>query len=91
MASAVAVAMRQAEALRRLETAASELRERFDLAEVNLAPQHRDADIARAMQLEAVSGLLEQLAERLRPVETSDSPAAIQPAATAEPRVRKRG
>ena len=79
MAAKVAIAIRQAEALERVETAAATLSARFELAPVELAPQQRDADMARALQLEAVAGLLEEIvAKVVQPVSPKVAPPARQ-------------
>lgn len=61
MAAKVTIAIRQAEALSRAQAAVATLSARFNLVAVELAPQQRDPDMARALQLEAVAMLLEEL------------------------------
>jgi hypothetical protein len=61
MASDVAIAIRQAEALARLQVAAAQLCARAGVTERELAPPNRYANVALALQLEAIAGLLEDL------------------------------
>jgi hypothetical protein len=75
MATAVAVAMRQAEALERIKGATATLQRRYALGAVELEPQARDRELSRALLMEAVAGLLEEL------VQVTDAP----PAATEAP------
>lgn len=75
MATAVATAMRQQGALERIEKATAKLRDRFELGIVDLAPQNRDAAIARADQLEQLAVLIEEIEEKTRPA-TEQAPAA---------------
>lgn len=65
MASAKSVAIRRNEALDRLQAAAATLGERLGVAVPDLRPVHRDPDIARAMEIEAVAGLLENVVSSL--------------------------
>lgn len=67
MAAKVAIAIRQAEALERVEASVKTLTSRFGLADVELAPQQRDPDMARALQLEAVATLLDELCNKTTP------------------------
>lgn len=76
MATKTAIAIRQAEALARVQVAVTTLSTRFDLPAVELAPQQRDPDLARALQLEAVATLLDELCSR-----TTPEPVKIKPAA----------
>ena len=76
MAAKVAIAIRQAEALSRAQAAVATLSARFALPAVELAPQQRDPDMARALQLEAVATLLEDLVLR-----TTPEPVRVKPAA----------
>lgn len=66
MATAVAVAIRQQEAVGRIQKTAKTLAKRFELRLVDLAPVHRDAAIERAEQLEAMAGLLEGIERATR-------------------------
>lgn len=61
MATATAVAIRQQEAVARIQKTAKTLAKRFELRLVDLAPIHRDAAIERATQLEAMAELLEEI------------------------------
>lgn len=65
MASPKSVAIRRNEALDRLQAAAVALSERLGVAVPDLRPANRDPDIARAMELEAVAGLLENIVSSL--------------------------
>lgn len=61
MAARVAVAIRQQEALARLAEAAGNLGRRFGVEVGDLAPQHKDPDIERVLQLEALVAFLGQI------------------------------
>lgn len=77
MASAKSVAIRRNEALDRLQAAAATLGERLGVAVPDLRPVHRDPDIARAMEIEAVAGLLETVVSSLPvPVAPATAPAS---------------
>ena len=65
MASATSIAIRRLEAIERLQTAAATLGERLGVDVPDLRPAHRDPDIARAMEIEAVAGLLEDVVSSL--------------------------
>jgi hypothetical protein len=67
MAAKVAIAIRQAEALSRIQAAVATLSARFELPAVELAPQQRDPDMARALQLEGVATLLDELIVKTQP------------------------
>jgi hypothetical protein len=67
MAAKVMIAIRQAEALSRMQAAVTALSARFALPAVDLAPQQRDPDLARALQLEAVAELLDALVVTTQP------------------------
>jgi hypothetical protein len=67
MATKVAIAIRQADALERMRQAAGTLQRRFGLAEIDLAPPQRDAGLAQALQMEATATLLENLVEKTTP------------------------
>lgn len=75
MASPKSVAIRRNEALGRLQAAASDLCERLSLPAPDLRVEHRNPDIARAMELEAVAGLLENVVSSLpSPVSPATAP-----------------
>lgn len=67
MAAKVAIAIRQAEAMELVQAAVRTLTARFGLAAVDLTPQQRDPDLARACQLEAVATLLAELVDKTAP------------------------
>ncbi len=64
-ATKTAIAIRQAEALARVRAAVAALQKEFGLEERELTPFQRDPDMARALQLEAVAGLLEEVAAKV--------------------------
>lgn len=70
MASKVSIAIRQDEAVANLNEAAASLGVRFGVEAGNLAPTHKDPDIERAEQLEA-------LAEFLVKLEAASTPAPV--------------
>ena len=76
MAAKVAIAIRQAEALELIEASVKTLTARFGLSAVELAPQQRDPDMARALQLEAVATLLGELCSKMTPEPVKVKPAA---------------
>lgn len=75
MADKVAVAMRQAAALERVRQAVIRLGARFALPSVDLAPAGRDPALVRALQLEAVATLLEELVTVTAPEVTAPNSA----------------
>lgn len=70
----------------RLQTAAAALGESLGVAVPDLRPAHRDPDIARAMEIEAVAGLLEDVA---RAVAQPAQPASPPPPPTAPRKATK--
>ncbi len=71
MAARVAVAIRQQEALARLAEAAGNLGRRFGVEVGDLAPQHKDPDIERVLQLEALVAFLGQIEAAAGQVQTA--------------------
>lgn len=61
MASKLSVAIRQQEAVAKLNEATASLGLRFGVEAGNLAPTHKDPDIERAEQLEALAEFLVKL------------------------------
>lgn len=62
MASAKAVAIRRNEAMDRLQAAAAALGKGLGVDVPDLRPVHKDPDIGRAMEIEAVASFLEDAA-----------------------------
>ena len=71
MADKVSVAIRQSAALERIQTAIAALSERYELPDVDLQPSGRDPALVRAVQLEAVATLLEELVIETAPDDTA--------------------
>ncbi len=63
MADRVSIAIRQAQALQRLNTAASRLAEVLGVEPPTIPTQGRDADLLRAAQFEALADWTEQVAD----------------------------
>lgn len=87
MADKVAVAIRQAEALARIEAVALALQAELGVAERELKPFGRDPALVRALQLEALADLLEDVARQItaRKSALGDlTPPAQSPAAAGE-------
>lgn len=68
MASKLSVAIRKQEAVAKLNEAAASLGGRFGVEAGNLAPTHKDPDIERAEQLEALAEFLVKLEMASAPV-----------------------
>jgi hypothetical protein len=86
MATKVAIAIRQRDALARVMAAVEELRGRFELEAVDLTPRIRDVDLARAVQLEGLASLLEAVAGQVAKLQVAGSETG-----QGEKRPRRRG
>lgn len=75
MADKVSIAIRQADALARVQAAVKELGKRAQLPEVDLQPSGRDPALVRAVQLEAVANVLEAVVNSIwyEPLVTTES------------------
>ena len=75
MATQASLAIRRANAVERMQASADILAKRLGVPVPDLKPMHRDVDVQRALELEAVAGLLEDVVSSL--------PAPVSPATTA--------
>lgn len=74
MATPASLAIRRANAVERIQASADILAKRLGVPVPDLKPMHRDVDVQRAMELEAVAGLLDNVVSSL-PDPASPAPA----------------
>lgn len=74
MATPASLAIRRANAVERMQASANILAKRLGVPVPDLKPMHRDVDVQRAMELEAVAELLESVVSSLP---APDSPVTV--------------
>lgn len=83
MATAVSIAIRRDAAQARIQAAAIDLAKQYEVGQVDLAPQHKQAAIQEVLTLEAVANFLELLAAQPAMLTTVAEPAKLRPSKSA--------